>query len=157
MRIQSKWIVLFVAVALVAFRAPLVRAAGLDNKPIDVQSIAALETRLHQAPPREQCYLYAELLHQMTELSLRQYAQGNVDGAIELLHRVQQTTTRLRALILQRNKHLLEAEILLRHSAFRLNEMLHNSNTEDRALVEQTLAQVNQTQNATLMQVFKSY
>jgi hypothetical protein len=33
--------------------------------------------------------------------------------------------------------------------------MLHNSNFEDRPLVEQTLAQVNQAQNEAMMQVFR--
>jgi hypothetical protein len=33
--------------------------------------------------------------------------------------------------------------------------MLHNSNYEDRPLVDQTLAQVNEAQNEALMQVFR--
>jgi hypothetical protein len=33
--------------------------------------------------------------------------------------------------------------------------MLHNSSAEDRPLVEQTLAQVNQAQNEAMMQVFR--
>jgi hypothetical protein len=45
--------------------------------------------------------------------------------------------------------------MLLSHTAFRLNEMLHASSLEDRPLVEQTLAQVTQAQNATLMRVFQ--
>jgi hypothetical protein len=53
------------------------------------------------------------------------------------------------------DKRLKSAEILLRHTAFRLTEMLHNSSAEDRPLVEQTLAQVNQAQNEAMMQVFR--
>ena len=37
------------------------------------------------------------------------------------------------------DKRLKNAEILLSHTAFRLNEMLHASSFEDRPLVEQTL------------------
>ena len=44
---------------------------------------------------------------------------------------------------------------LLRHTAFRLTEMLHTSSFEDRTLVEQTLTQVNQAQNEAMMQVFR--
>jgi hypothetical protein len=33
--------------------------------------------------------------------------------------------------------------------------MLHNSSLEDRPLVEQTLAQVNQAQNEAMLQVFR--
>ncbi len=53
------------------------------------------------------------------------------------------------------DKRLKNAEILLNRTAFRLNEMLHASSLEDRPLVEQTLAQVTQAQNATMMQVFQ--
>jgi hypothetical protein len=35
-----------------------------------------------------------------------------------------------------------------------LNEMLHASNYEDRQLVQQTLAQVNNAQNEAMMEVF---
>jgi hypothetical protein len=53
------------------------------------------------------------------------------------------------------DKRLKSAEMLLRHTAFRLNEMLHTSSFEDRTLVEQTLTQVNQAQNEAMMQVFR--
>jgi hypothetical protein len=53
------------------------------------------------------------------------------------------------------NKRLKNAQILLRHTSFRLGEMLHASSLEDRPLVEETLAQVNQAQNEAMMQVFR--
>ena len=37
----------------------------------------------------------------------------------------------------------------------RLNELLHSSSLEDRPLMEQTLAQVNQVQTETMLQVFR--
>lgn len=157
MRIQDTWIVPVIATALLAGGGVRARASGADRKPVDAHSIAALEARISQASAREQCYLYAELLHQMTELSLHRYAQGNVEEASALLHRVQETANKLRQAIARRDKHLQEAEILLRHTAFRLSELLHDSSSEDRPLVEQTLVLVNQTQNATLLQVFQSY
>jgi len=53
------------------------------------------------------------------------------------------------------NKRLKNAEILLRHTAFRLTEMMHNSSVEDQPLVAATLAQVNQAQNEAMLQVFR--
>jgi hypothetical protein len=53
------------------------------------------------------------------------------------------------------NKRLKNAEILLRHTTYRLNEMLHNSSFEDRPLVQETLAQVIQAQNEAMLQVFR--
>ena len=126
-----------------------------DQKAPDQASIAALESRIEQAPPREQCYLYAELIHEMTEFSLRQYTAGDVQKGNALLQRVQQMAHKLHLAVGGNDKRLKNAEILLRHTAFRLNEMLHASDYENRPLLEETLAQVNQAENEAMMQVFK--
>jgi len=132
-----------------------VRASSLDGKIPDQQSIQALEARAVQAQPREQCFLYAELVHQMTEMSLRQYAAGDVEGASGLLKRIQQLAQKIHLSVANKDKRLKNAEILLSHTAFRLNEMLRSSNLEDQSLVKETLAQVNQAQNETMIGVFQ--
>jgi hypothetical protein len=130
-------------------------ASGLDDKIPDQNSIDALEAKASQAQPREQCFLYAELVHEMTEYSLRQYAAGDVDKASGLLKKIQGLAHKIHLSVAEDNKRLKNAEILLRHTAFRLTEMLHNSNFEDRPLVADTLAQVSQAQNEAMMQVFR--
>jgi hypothetical protein len=145
---------LAVPALLIALALPA-RAAGLDDKPFDQLSIDALQLRASQAQPREQCFLYAELVHEMTEFSLRQYAMGNFDKANELLRQVQQLSRKIHLSLADDNKRLKNAEILLRHTAFRLNEMLHSSSSEDRPLVAETLAQVNQVQNQAMLEVFR--
>ena len=114
-------------------------ASGLDDKTPDQQSIDALEIRASQAQPREQYFLYAQLLHEMTEYSLRQYAAGDVQKASNLLIRIQTLTHKIHLTVADNNKRLKDAQILLRHTAFRLTGMLHSSSFEDRPLVEQTL------------------
>ena len=47
-------------------------ASSFDDKPIDQQTIDELKARVLLAQPRDQCFIYAEIVHQMTELSLRQ-------------------------------------------------------------------------------------
>jgi hypothetical protein len=123
------------------------RAYTPDEKVVDQDSINALEAKVLQAQPKEQCFLYAELIHQMTEFSVKQYAAGNVDKASDLLKHIQQIAHRVHLSVADDNKRLKNAEILLRHTAFRLTEMLHSSSYEDRELVEQTLAQVNQAES----------
>jgi hypothetical protein len=130
-------------------------ASSLDDKPFDQQTIEALEARVNQASPRDQCFLYAELVHQMTEVSLKQYAAGNVDNANGMLKQIQQFVHKIHLSVAGNDKRLKNAEILLRHTAFRLNEMLHSSNYEDRPLVAQTLAEVNQAENEAMMEVFR--
>jgi hypothetical protein len=147
-------------VVLMAVLLPLsltpaqVRASSQDTKTIDKQSIEALEARASQAQPREQCFLYAQLVHQMTELSLKQYAAGDIESAHGLLKRIQQLAQKIHLSVTNNDKRLKNAEILLNQTAFRLNEMLNASNYEDRPLLLETLAEVNHAQNETMMQVF---
>ncbi|HLY40717.1 MAG TPA: hypothetical protein VKR52_05855 [Terracidiphilus sp.] len=147
--------VTFATLALVSALTIPVWAASPDDKDADQQSIAALEARINQAQPREQCYLYAELIHQMSEVSLRQYTAGDVPKASALLREIQNIAHKMHLAVGGNDKRLKNAEILLRRTAFRLNDLLHSSDAEDRALVEATLAQVNQADNDAMMQVFK--
>ena len=148
-------VVPIVAFLTLNLSAASVCAASCENKPPDPDAIAALEARANQAQPREQPFLYAELVQQMTELSIRQYAAGDAEKATNLLKHIQQIAQKIHLSLSDNDKRLKNAEMLLNHTAFRLNEMLRASSIEDRPLVEQTLAQVTKAQNATLMQVFR--
>ena len=65
-QIRSALVLITTALALPAC------AASIDDKIPDQQGLNALEARASQAQPREQCFLYAELVHDMIEVSLRQ-------------------------------------------------------------------------------------
>lgn len=130
-------------------------AASMDDKIPDLAQINALEMRATQAQPREQCFLYAQLVHEMIEFSAQQYAAGDADKANGLLKKAQLFTNKIRSLLAVNDKKLKDAQILLRHTAFRLNEILHSGNADDQALVQETLAQLNQAENDTMLQVFK--
>ena len=130
-------------------------ASSPDEKMIDQQTISALQARIPTAQPREQAFLYAELIHQMTEFSMKQYAAGETDKATDLLKQIQNLTGKLHLSMGENNKRLKNAEILLRHTAFRLKEFLHNSSTDDRDVVEATLAQVNKAESETMLGVFQ--
>jgi hypothetical protein len=154
MRSLKRFYILLAAIVLLAASSLPARASGPDDKLFDQQSIDALEARALQAQPREQAFLYTQLIHEMTEFSLRTYAAGDVDKATTLLKRVQTLTQKLHITIADSDKRLKDAEILLRHTAFRLNEMLHSSSFEDRPLVQDTLAQVNKAESDAMMHVF---
>jgi hypothetical protein len=130
-------------------------ASSPDDKPVDQQSIAALEARIPQVQPREQCFLYAELIHQMTEYSMKQYAAGDVSKATDMLKQIQNITHKIHLSLANNDKRLKNAEILLRHTAFRLTEFLHSSDSDDRPIVEATLTQVNRAESETMMGVFR--
>lgn len=130
-------------------------AASSDEAPSEQQAIEALEMKADQAKPRDQCFLYAEIVHRMTDLSLRQYASGNFAKASALLRQIQQTSHKIHLSLSQDDKRLKHAEILLSNTTFRLTELLRSSDYQDRPLIKQTISDVNQAQNATLMQVFQ--
>ena len=144
----------FAALLALSMTAGPVRASSLDNAPADQQSIDALLAKAGQAQPRDQCFIYAEVVHQMTELSIRQYAAGDTSKAAGLLKQIQQFAQKIHLSLANNDKRMKNAEILLDHTAFRLNEMLHSSSADDQALVKQTIAQVTQAQNEAMMHVF---
>ena len=80
------------------------RASSMDDKNIDQQTIDALETKVEQAQPREQCFLYAELMHKMTEASLRQYASGDAEKASKLLKKVHKLARKIHLLVTENDK-----------------------------------------------------
>jgi hypothetical protein len=145
----------FVALVLLTMSVTPARASGLDDKTFDQQSIDALAARADLASPREQCFLYAQLMHQMTEVSLRQYSSGDSEKASGMLKQIQSLAHKIHLSMAENDKRLKDSEILLRHTAFRLSEMLHNSSYEDRQLVEETLVEVNHAQSETMLQVFR--
>lgn len=142
------------ALLALSMTAGPVRASSLDSAPADQQSIDALLVKATQAQPRDQCFIYAEVVHQMTELSIRQYAAGDTGKATGLLKQIQQFAQKIHLSLANNDKRMKNAEILLDHTAFRLTEMLHSSSVDDQALVKQTIAQVTQAQNEAMMQVF---
>jgi hypothetical protein len=148
-RISPIVLVIFSALSIPAY------SSSMDDKAVDQQSIDALELRASQAQPREQCFLYAQLVHEMIEFSAHQYASGDVDKATSLLKRAQQFTHKIHLAVAEDNKRLKNAEILMRHTAFRLSEMLHASSFEDRPLVAETLSQLNDAQTEAMLKVFR--
>ncbi len=60
------------AVSSLAFNLSCACAFAVDERIADPQAMAALMAKADQAQPKEQCFLYAELVHQMTELAGQQ-------------------------------------------------------------------------------------
>lgn len=141
------------AVAVLALITPSLRA--MDDKVPDPQAISALQVRAEAAQPREQCFLYAELVHKMIELAGYQMATGEEEKASTTLRNVQQYTQKIHLAVSEDNKRLKTAQILLRKAAFRLKEMLHGASLDDRPVMENTLSQLNQVQSEAMMQVFR--
>jgi hypothetical protein len=65
----------------------------VDNSPI---AVTALQAKADQAQPRDRCFLYAELISQMTDLAGRQFNSGDSIRASETIKLVQRYAEKIR-------------------------------------------------------------
>jgi hypothetical protein len=130
------------------------RAAAIDDTIPTPQLITQLEQRALQAPPREQCFLYTELVHSMTELAGKQMIDGDVDHASATLKRVEHYAHLIHLNLAHDAKRLKNAELLMHHTTHRLGDYMHAASGDDRVVLQATLKQLNQIQDEILTQVF---
>lgn len=145
---------LLLAPALLLTFAPSVFASSIDENPPDPQTLAQMELRAQQANPRDQCYLYAELVHSMTDVAVRQIANGDDDKATATLKQISHYAHLLETSLAKNTKKLKNAEILMDRTTTHLAEALHFTSGDDRANLQATLKQLNGVQNQLLDQVF---
>jgi hypothetical protein len=143
-----------VVLAAVLLPASLAWAHGVDDRVPDARQIADLQAKAASASPNEQPYLYAELVHSMTELATAQYQAGDPHLASQTLKTAQGYASRIQMNLLHDARKLKDAEILIRHTAFRLHELLTGASIDDRPTLEATIRQLNQVQAEMMMQVF---
>ena len=143
------------AVSSLVFSLSCVRAFAIDDKIDDPQTMAALMAKADQAQPKEQCFLYAEIVHQMTELAGQQFSSGEEDQASASLRQVQKYAQKIHMDVAEDGKKMKNAEQLMEHTSFRLAGILNAASYEDRQALQATLKQLQQVQTELMMQVFK--
>jgi hypothetical protein len=131
-----------------------VLGSSIDENIPDAQAITQLEVRAQQANPRDQCFLYAELVHTMTELAGKQMINGDIDQASATLKKVEHYATLIHMNLANDTKRLKNAEMLMHHTTYRLGEYLHKASGEDRPTLQATLKRLDQVHDELLAQVF---
>jgi len=129
-------------------------AASTDEAILDDNALTLLETRALAAPAREQCFLYAELVHNLTEIAGRQMAAGDSAQASATIRRIDAFAQRIHMSLARDTKRLKNAEMLMHHTTRRLADMLHVAPSEDRPVLQSTLARLDTVQTELLTQVF---
>src|ERR1700677_4450371 len=94
-----------IAVSALAFNLSCFCAYAVDEKIGDPQAMVALIAKAVQAQPKEQCFLYAELVHQMTELAGQQLSAGD-ERASETLHQFQKYAQKIHMGVAEDGKKL---------------------------------------------------
>jgi len=116
--------------------------------------IAQLELRASQASPREQCFLYTQLVHTMTRKAGQEIADGDTDAAAATLKRINIYARLIHQNLAHDAKHLKDAEELMHNTTYRLAQVLHLVSGEDKNTVQDTLKQLDQVNDEILTQVF---
>jgi hypothetical protein len=133
----------------------LASASSIDSNLPDAQALAQLEIRAQQAGPRDQCFLYTELVHTMTEIAGKQMINGDIDKASDTLKKVNHYAELIHMDLASNSKRLKNAEMLLHHTTYRLGEYLHRASSEDQATLKVTLKQLDQVHSELLAEVLK--
>ena len=130
-------------------------SSSVDENLPDPHALAQLEIKAQQAGPRDQCFLYTELVHTMTEIAGRQMLNGDIDKASDTLKKVNHYAQLIHMDLASNSKRLKNAEMLLHHTTYRLSEYLHRASGEDQDTLKVTLKQLDQVHAELLAEVFK--
>ncbi len=141
-------------VLLLSFSLPA-RSSSVDENLPDAQALAQLELRAQQAGPRDQCFLYTELVHTMTEIAGKQMLNGDIDDAAATLKKVNYYAKLIHTSLADNAKRVKNAEMLMEHTTYRLGEYVHKASSEDRDTLNATLKQLDQIHDELLAQVMK--
>jgi hypothetical protein len=131
------------------------RAASVDDNLPTAEALVQLEQRAQLANPRDQCFLYTELVHVMTEIAGKQMLNGDVDQATATLKKVNAYAMLIHVDLASNSKRIKNAEELMHHTSYRLGEYLRKASNEDRDTLQATLKQLDQVHDELLAQVFK--
>jgi hypothetical protein len=151
-RRQLQFVATAVAISTTSLTYVCASASSPDQRP---SALATLQSKADQAQPRDRCYLYAELVSQMTDLAGHQFSSGDSGQASETLKLVQRYAEKIQIGVGDDSKKLKNAELLVRRTSFRLKDILGGASLEDRETLEATLRQLNQVQAQLMTQVFK--
>ena len=130
------------------------RASGPDSAVLDANTLAQMELQAEHAQPREQCFLYTEVLQGLTELAGRQLRAGDDAEAGTTMQQVDVIASKLAKATGFDSKKLKNAEQLLEHTDHRLSDMAKVASGETRTAVQQALQQVDKVHTDLLALVF---
>jgi hypothetical protein len=152
MNLRTRLPALLILPLLLIFCAPV--QASSNEESMDAQALSQLELRAQQANPRDQCFLYTELIHAMTEIAGKQMRNGDIDQASATLKKVERYAALIHLNLGNDTKRLKNAEQLMEHTTYRLGEYLHQASSEDRPTLQATLKRLDQVHDELLAQLF---
>jgi hypothetical protein len=113
-----------------------------------------MEQRADAAQPRDQCYLFTEVLQGLTELAGRQIAAGDDANAAATLRRINVVAAKVQQTSSANARRLKNAEILLDYTTRRLTDMARIVSGSERTAMQSTLQRVDRVHTQLLAMVF---
>jgi hypothetical protein len=147
-----RFVLVLTVATLVAI--PPALAANTD-KTLDTQELTALAAKAERATPKDQCYLYAELVESMSVLARQQLDDGESVQASASLKAIQNYTAKIHGDVTEKSRKLKDAQIMMRRTAFRLKELMMNASLDDQAAFKSTLNELDQVQSQMMLAVFQ--
>lgn len=129
-------------------------AFSATQLPVSPEAIARLEQQASLANPREQCFLYTELVHAMTEKAGQEIASGEIDQAASTLKQINLYAHLIHLNLARDTKRLKNAQMLMHNTIYRLASYTHLFSGDERNTAQDTLRQLNQVNEELLTQVF---
>jgi len=103
--------------ALTLFCAPAqLHAAGGADIAFTPEMVQQLEQRASEAKPREQCFLYAELVHVMTQKAGKELSDGDSEKAASTLKQIDKYAHLIHINLARDTKRLKNAEMLIHNT-----------------------------------------
>jgi len=128
--------------------------AAIDDSVPAPEFIAQLELKAAQAKPREQCFLYTELVHSMTQLAGKQFTDGEYEKADATLKKIEHYAQLIHLNLTSNTKKVKDAEILMQHSTAHMGDYLRHASSDDRPALQAALKQLDHVHDELLSQVF---
>jgi hypothetical protein len=153
MQLRSHQLKIAPAVICLLLSATPARAAIDETVPAP-QFIAMLEQRASLAQPREQCFLYVELVHAMTQLAGKEFFDGDFEQGAATLKKIQHYAQLIHQNLANNTKRIKESEKLMEHTTFHLGEYMHHASGDDKMALQATLKQLDGIHDELLTQVF---
>jgi hypothetical protein len=150
---RAGWVIL-TGVVMTATMSRRAAAAGPDETALDAATLSQMEIRADHAVVREQCYLYTEVAHGLTELAGRQIIAGQDLEAAATMKQVELVTGKIDAAARKDPKRLKNIELLLEHTSHRLTDMVRATSDEQREMLQATLRHLNAVHTGVLTMVF---
>jgi hypothetical protein len=95
---------LVAVLAAVVLPATLAWGHGMEDRVPDARELADLQAKAAAAAPNEQPYIYAELVHSMTEIATAQFQAGDQEHASASLKAAQNYAEKIQmSLLMPRN------------------------------------------------------